>query len=277
MNEPTETSFSEKLSGPPFLRIGIVIGAFLVLVISAALTMAASPEPSSGTFPAPAAGAPAAGDQNPMGALGPGSGSGLGMPDFRGPGFGFGSHGFGGITITAINDSDLSLKTADGWTRTITVTGSTKISKGGQTAALGDLKVDDQIQFRQTGNSNGTYSIDAIAVILPQVAGDVTAKGSDSITVKDRAGATTTIHVSSATTYKVPGVTSASLSDIAVGMHVIAEGTQASDGSISASVVLGFSDGQPGWGRGRMHEWGGRVSPGNPAPSASPTGTTGGA
>src|SRR5687768_17412135 len=52
---------------------------------------------------------------------------------FRGGpgGFGFG-HGPGrGITITAISGSDLSLETADGWTRTITVDDGTTYSESG--------------------------------------------------------------------------------------------------------------------------------------------------
>ena len=47
---------------------------------------------------------------------------------FGGPGFGRGGFGFGGITITAISGSNLSLKTEDGWTRTIAVESDTTIT-----------------------------------------------------------------------------------------------------------------------------------------------------
>ena len=70
------------------------------------------------------------------------------MFGFRG-GFPGADVGFRDITITAIDGSSLSLKTEDGWTRTITVTDTTTITKGGATITLGDLAVGDSIRFRQ--------------------------------------------------------------------------------------------------------------------------------
>jgi hypothetical protein len=255
-------------------------------------------------------------------------------------GSGFGRGGVGGqITITAVNGNDLALKTTDGWTRTITVTSATTITEAGQTIAVGDLDVGDTIRFSQTANSDGTYTIDAIVVVvptvsgtvtevgsgsfkltardgttwtittntstayklgffdaakagsasdvkvgtsvvvqgtsatnnamtavtvriqLPRVGGQVTAKTADTITVSRRDG-TTVIHVSSSTTYQVVDKTSATLADITVGMTIMAEGTQRSDGSIDATTVVG------GIIRGG-HGWFGREA----APSASPSGT----
>ena len=60
---------------------------------------------------------------------------GFGGPGFGGPGFGRGGFGFGGITITAIDGSNLSLKTEDGWTRTIAVTSDTAVTRAGKTIA----------------------------------------------------------------------------------------------------------------------------------------------
>jgi hypothetical protein len=67
------------------------------------------------------------------------------------------------ITVTAISGNSISLKTADGWTRTITVDSGTTYSKSGDTIALGDIKVGDEIAFRQTrerrtGRSRSTRS-----------------------------------------------------------------------------------------------------------------------
>ncbi len=366
MTEPTETTFTGKTGGPPLLRIGIVVGAFLVLVMSAALTMAASPDPSSGTSPAPAASPPASGDWSLGGPGGFWGGMGMGRLDDQGTwiapdGSGFGGRGFGGrgmghggfgdITITAIDGSNLSLKTADGWTRTITVTSSTTITEDGQTMAVGDLDVGDHIVFSQTRNSDGTFTINAINLVIPRIggtvstvtssgftlkdasgttwtitvngsttytlgsesgswadvkagvvgvvegttgtgntvtatavhiqparlAGEVTAKTSSTITITRRDGTSGTIKVDSGTTYQVPGVTSATLTDISVGMQVVAEGTLASHGSLAATTVAGFAAGQPGWGHGRMHGWGDMGAPVIPAPSASPSGSTDGA
>jgi hypothetical protein len=229
----------------------------------------------------------------------------------------------------------------DGWTRTITVTSATTITEAGQTVKVSDLDVGDTIRFSQTASSTGTYTIDAIVVVvptvsgtvtevgsgsfkltardgtawtitttgttaytlgfsdtakagtaadlkvgtgvvvqgtsaannamtavtvriqLPRVGGQVTAKTTDTITVTRRDGSTTTIHVSSDTTYQVVDKTSATLADITVGMTVMAEGSQRSDGSIDASTVIaGSVMGGHGW-----------FGP-DTAPSASPSGTT---
>jgi hypothetical protein len=260
----------------------------------------------------------------------------------RGMGGGYGNAGRGGqITVTAINGNDLSLRTIDGWTRTITVTSSTTVTEAGQTIAVGDLDVGDTIRFSQTASSDGTYTIDAIVVVVPTVSGTVTEVGSgsfkltardgtawtitttdatayklgfadtakagsasdlkvgsgvavqgtsatnnamtavtvriqlprvggqvtattaDSITVTRRDGSTTVIHLSPSTTYQVADKTSATLADITVGMTVMAEGTQRSDGSIDATTVVG------GTVRGG-HGWFGPDA----VPSASPSGTT---
>src|SRR3954452_18750043 len=45
---PTPAAFSKTIRAPRFLRVGIVVGAAGVVLISAALTLGASPEPSTG-------------------------------------------------------------------------------------------------------------------------------------------------------------------------------------------------------------------------------------
>ena len=136
---------------------------------------------------------------------------------------------FRDITIASISGSSLSLKTDDGWTRTITPTSATTITKAGATITVSDLEVGDQIVFSQTKQTDGTYTIDAIRVVLPHVGGQVSAVSGSTITVTERDGTTATIHVDSATTYQVEGVTSATLSDIKVGDFVVAQG-DAADG-----------------------------------------------
>lgn len=268
MIEPTESSFSRRLDGPPLLRIGVVIGALLVLLASAALTMGASPGSATGVPPAMFPFPDGRGDGFQMGAGG-----------FDGRGHGMGGRGFGEITITAISGSNLSLKTADGWTRTIAVTSSTTIAKGGRTVAVGDLAVGDRIVFLQTRNSDGSFSITSIQVVLPRVGGEVTARSGSTITVKQPDGTSATIHVGNGTTYQVPGIATPSVSDISVGMRVVAEGTLGSDGSLTATSVWGHAagqPGQPGWGPGRMRHWGQPGAPANPVPSASPSSDTSG-
>jgi hypothetical protein len=284
MTEPDQIEFHEHLGRPAGqspggsvgrsipVRIGIVAGSAVLFVVGAVAAMGASPAPS----PTPAAtpdtgstpntsGTPFDGTMPKIGVLG---GPGVGMHG------GF-KLGFGEITISAIDGTNLSLKTDDGWTRTITVGSSTTITKGDQTIAVGDLKVGDQIVFGETKASDGSYAIHQVRVVLPVVGGQVTAVGTDSITVDQQGGGSATIHVSAGTTYDVNGNTGAKLSDITVGSFVIAEGTQRSDGSLDASTVHAGTRGERGpGGMGPMFRggpWDKDQDNPNAAPSATPS------
>jgi hypothetical protein len=250
-----------KRSSSPFVRVGIVTGTAALVLVGAVAAMGASPAPSGSTTTptVPSASGDPHGAGGP-GRWGPGMG-GMGDMDFGGIG-----RGFGAITITAIDGSNLSLKTEDGWTRTIAPTTTTTITKAGATITVGDLAVGDEIRFAQTKATDGTYSITKIVVVMPSLSGQVTATTSDSITITRRDGTTATIHVSGSTTYSVNGVQSATLGDIAVGDVVRAEGTLNADGSIDASAVTsGFG------GHGGKGPWGGdHTDPDGTTPDASP-------
>jgi hypothetical protein len=153
-------------------------------------------------------------------------------PDGRG-GFGL---GHGGVTITAISGSSISLTTDDGWTRTITVDSGTTYTKAGATITLGDLAVGDMIAFRQTQESDGTYTIDSVRVVLPRLGGQVTAVNGSTITLKQGDGATATVKIASGAKIMVNG-NAATAADIKVGMFLAAEGTKNADGSLDATVV----------------------------------------
>jgi hypothetical protein len=256
--------FSAKLRGPGVLRLGVVMGAALILLVTAALTFGASPAPS---------GASGAGPQATPGASPNGKGPKLRDRAFGGGGL-FGLRdgarfGFGNITVTSVAGSNLSLKTDDGWTRTITATGTTKVTKGGAAIALGDVKVGDRIRFRETRNADGTFTIQAIDVVLPSVVGKVTAKTADSITVESPGGGNVTVHVNASTTYRVAGKKTASLADIAVGDVIGAQGEKRADGSLDATSVRAAA--KPGkWFGGR----GDRLNP-KTGPNATPNATPG--
>jgi hypothetical protein len=348
-------SLSSRLKPPAFWRLAIVAACGVVLLVSAAFAIGASPAPSNSTTNP---------EQTNNGDQGNDHGSKFGFPGllapngFVGPGpaNGFG-HRFGGplgqITIAAINGNSLSLKTDDGWTRTISVGSSTTITKAGKTITVADLKVGDTIRFSETRQSDGSYSIDQIVVVvptvagtvtdvttngftmkardgttwtitvdgstayrvgdasgsksdvksgvdvivagtkgstdtsltastvvirLPVVAGEVTAINGNAITIKRFDGTTQTIHVSGDTTYRVAGVDSAKLSDVKVGMQLLAQGAQRSDGSIDAvSVAAGNGRGLPGkgwFGPGRGHDKLNGASP-NASTAPSTSGTQG--
>jgi len=85
-------------------------------------------------------------------------------PGWTAPGNPMTTTGAEAISITGIDGAKLSLRTSDGWTRTIDVSGAT-ITKGGRTIAPADLKVGDQISFRETRGSDGSYKVTAIQVL----------------------------------------------------------------------------------------------------------------
>ncbi len=243
------------------LKLAIVVLALVAMVVPVVAVMAASPDPSTDasasaaaasaspessatSSPAPASSAPAAAPE----ASAP---NGL-KPDASKPsvkndgqpgnlrGFG-GGRGFGGVTIAAIDGSKLSLKTVDGWTRTIVVTADTTITKGGQAIKVGDLDVGDTIVFRQKRNDDGTYSIVAIVVPTPKAAGEVTALTSSTMTLKGRGDKTRTITLTGSTIYTL-GKTKGAKSDLAVGSRVVVEGTISGDTFTALSVHIALSN-----------------------------------
>ena len=267
--------------------MGIVAGSAVLFVVGAVAAMGASPAPSAptgadassapnvstapdaSTAPQQVADPAPSGDPGtqpppvPNGAKVPGR---MGdHPPFGGPMRG--AMGFRDITVTAIDGSNLSLKTDDGWTRTITATSDTTITKAGQTIALSDVQVGDEIRFAQTRNADGTFTITQIHVVMPTIGGQVTAVEGSTITVTLPGGTTATIHVSADTKITVDGVANATVSDIKVNSFVIAEGTQRSDGSLDAETLhngSGARDGKGGPGHRDRHN-------GTPdAPNASP-------
>lgn len=227
------TAVAVSRPGPSLARIAIVAMGLVAVLAGAAMTFASS-RPAGTTALTTSSGATVAANGLDSTAL---------AFDGAGPGHRF---GFGDITITDINGSNLSLKTADGWTRTIAVASGTMYSKAGATIALADLKVGDQIRFEQTRQTDGSYTIDAIAVVLPHLGGKVTAISGSTITVEQRDGTSGTIKVTAGTTYGVGDNASAALSDIAVGQFVVAEGATNSDGSLNAARVISRPDGPGG-------------------------------
>jgi hypothetical protein len=258
-----EAGFKETVNRTDRLRIGAAIGILLVVVFGVAVTMAASPAPSGDPGSSASPGSKAPGTGGPRGfAFGP-----------QGGGFGRGGFGPGGggivgpITVSAVNGSNVSLQTADGWTRTITLSDATKITKAGAAIKASDLAVGDMVRLDQTRQDDGTYTVAAIVVELPRAVGTVTAKDADSITIKGFDGTASTIHVGAKTTYRVAGKTDAAFADVAIGAVVVAEGTKRADGSLDALTVgTGPARGTfpgpgPGWPFG-PRDGGPKASPG---------------
>ena len=261
MDEPT-TIVVERTGPAPLLRIGLVGVAAAALIAVGILAAGASASPGgtlaanttiSGVANSSLPGQPATGVPGDWG-RGPGGPGGFG--DMR---------GFGQITITAISGSSISLATADGWTRTITVDSATTYDSNGTAIKLTDLKVGDEIRFSETRQSDGTFKINAVDVVPPHVDGTVASVTGSTITVTEPDGTSTSFSVTSTTTYRVNGAT-AKLSDVKVGMHLMATGTK-SGTSITATSVFAGTGGPMGDGdhHGFM---------GGPANGTTPNATT---
>lgn len=296
--DPVEgTAFSGTTGAPSRWRIGLVLGGAAILMVAAAATsFAATNAPTDSSAGAGLTGAGGSTTDR------------LDAPDLGG----HGRIGFGNITVASISGNDVTLKTDDGWQRTITITSSVALTKGGQTISVADLKVGDQIRLRQTRNDDGSYTVTALAVVVPtvqgtasditssgfkvttrdgsvwtvtvngqttygygqgtgslsdvkagepvrvagtitadnqmtatnvRVAGDravgqVTAKTSDTITIRKQDGSSVTIHVDGDTTYRVAGVEDADLGDVAVDMAIGVSGRARADGSIDADAIV---------------------------------------
>jgi hypothetical protein len=264
MTEPDQVEFQERVAvsavkpaGPSLpVRIGIVAGSAVLVIVAGVAGMGASPSNQAAFDQA---------ELTELAAVAPFAGS-SGLDPLNGGLRGMLRGGFHDITISAINGSNLSLETEDGWTRTISVGSSTTITKGGETITLDELAVGDQIAFAQERADDGSFTITAIKVVLPTIGGEVTAISDNTITVTGRDGTTGTIHVDADTTYRVDGTTGQALSDIEVGDFVIAEGALRSDGSLDADAVHSGLRGRGfGPGRGPWHQ--------DANPNATPTPT----
>ncbi len=146
-----------------------------------------------------------------------------------------GGRGHGDITITAIDGTKLSLETENGWTRTIDAAGAT-VTEGGETVQVSTLDVGDQVVFRETRNDDGTYTITAIAVVQPSVAGTVASVAGTTVTVTDGDGASRKVVLTDATTYTL-GRSTATKDAVVAGVRIVASGSLGTDGTLTATSV----------------------------------------
>ena len=141
--------------------------------------------------------------------------------------------------VTAVSGNTVTIKRRDGTTATVTLDGSTVIKQGDATATKADVKVGSKISAEGKPGSNDAFTATKVRISLSTVSGDVTAKTSDTITVKQRDGSSVVIHVGASTRYRAPGIkgTTATLANVAIGNRLTATGVKRSDGSLDAVAV----------------------------------------
>ncbi len=138
--------------------------------------------------------------------------------------------------VIKVDGNNITISGKAGIDRVITVNGATSYKLGDAAATKADVKVGTEIKAHGTFDGD-TFTALSIDIELPHIAGLVTAKTRDSITVTQRDGTTAVIHVGAGTTYKVLGSAAPSLADIEIGDGVSAEGTLRANGSLDAASV----------------------------------------
>jgi hypothetical protein len=141
----------------------------------------------------------------------------------------------GPMTITAINGTQLTVRAVGGQTRTIDVSGAT-ITRAGQTITVSDLRVGDQITARQSRQSDGSYKVTAITVLLRTVSGTVESVGPSSATISGSGRSKQTITLTDSTTYAQAGA-KVSKNALVAGARIVAQGSVDSSGSFTAGSV----------------------------------------
>lgn len=215
-----------RASGPGPARIGAFIGGCAILLAAAAGALAGSggPSPSNdGTSASGGTGAPAAAAQAWAD----------GQARLLHAGRLGGALG-GGISISAINGSNVSLQTENGWQRTIDASGAT-ITRDGATVQLADLEVGDHVGLHERRNDDGTWTVTQIVVVADRLAGVVADVGDSSLTVRLADGSTRTVTVTASTTYSL-GREPATKDALEAGLQVLVAGED-DNGTFTASRV----------------------------------------
>jgi hypothetical protein len=157
-----------------------------------------------------------------------------GGPGKGGPGMGPGRAG--SLTVSGVSGQAITAKRPDGTSVTLTVTANTHYTRAGKPVSLSAITAGETIHVMGQRNGDGSIVATRVDIVLPHAGGKVTAISGSTITIQDRQGATQAIHTSASTTVQRAGQT-VTLSDIAVGAHIRAEGTKNSDGSLNAEVI----------------------------------------
>jgi hypothetical protein len=133
-------------------------------------------------------------------------------------------------TVSDVSSSGFKVTTRDGSVWTITVDGSTEYQYGAGEGTLSDVTNGTTVVV--LGESTGDNALTALTVrVAPDGAmGTVTSKTSDTIVITKRDGSTVTVHVDGDTTYRVGGIDSADLGDVAVDLTIHVTGRERADG-----------------------------------------------
>ena len=202
---------------------------------------------------------------------------------------------FGGIppaavgTVATVGTDSFTITTRDNVTVTVTVTPSTTYLDPAVTSpTFATVKVGDHVAAFGTDTSN-TVAATKVAIgpvggpggpggpggrhssgrTPPTAVGTVASVGANTFTVTTSNKSTVTVTVTGSTTYRDPGVTSPSFTNLKAGDHVAVFGTDTDNTVAATQVCIGGSAVPPGpGGMGDPGDFGGPGGPGDGSPHA---------
>lgn len=211
---------------------GLVAGGFAISHGGGSTTVA-SASPSVSTLTSASSVQPATG-------FGTGAYTAAGNKGGRAAGHGFDGGRFGGrgeeLTVTAVSGNTITATGRRSQSIAVTVSTTTTYTEAQAAATLSDVRVGSEISVQGTRSSNTAIAAKSIEIVLPTERGVVTAVQGSTLSVTGFDGATSTITLTSSTRYQMAGQTTTA-SAITTGTAIVAEGTTASDGTLTASLV----------------------------------------
>jgi uncharacterized protein YcfJ len=172
-----------------------------------------------------------------------------------------------GGQVSAVSGSTIAVTTRNGNTKDILTTADTTFELDGATASLSDIAAGQFLRAEGTTDDSGAFTASTVHASTEEpegrdsprandsnrAGGQVSAVSGSTIAVTTRNGNTKDILTTADTTFELDGAT-ASLSDIAAGQFLRAEGTTDDSGAFTASTVHASTEepeGRPGQGHGR--------------------------
>ncbi len=160
-----------------------------------------------------------------------------------------------GGKVSNVNGSSFTVTGPNNQTQTIQTTSTTKFMVGRTAGSLADVKAGEMVRATGTLNSDGSLTATTVNIATPHVMGKVTAINGNTLTLSTFNNGTTTVQVTSATTYfNVQTKAAAKQTDIKVGDRVMVEAALGSSAPYTATAVVivpaGFTGpaGGPGFG-----------------------------
>lgn len=151
---------------------------------------------------------------------------------------------FGG-TVTAVSDTQLTVRNRRGDSRTFLRTDKTQVFRGKDRVAWSEIEVNSHVVVRFEERDGKLYA-KRVNLVRPHVAGKVESRDGNVITIALKDGKDVRITVNGDTKYfegrgkgnRQPG----SLSDIHAGEHLIAVGSWDNSGAFDASAIVYSKD-----------------------------------